>query len=64
MPNASKLQNSSTKVSRNSRKTFAEEKNKTCLGFGVSLQGRPLDKFERDKSREMNVKLNYMDGQV
>ena len=32
----SKLQNSSAKVSRNFRKIFVEEKNKTCLGFGVS----------------------------
>ena len=31
----SKLQNSSAKISRNSRKTFAEGKNKSCLGFGV-----------------------------
>ena len=32
----SKLQNSSAKVSRNSRKTFEEEK-KTCLGFKVRI---------------------------
>ena len=43
----SKLQNSSAKVSRNSRKILRKKK-KTCLGFGVRMSSLPKIVFHQD----------------